>query len=822
MNYDTLISLAKYYWPAISLEETFSENKRSVIKIIGALFLVIGLAGIGLIYLPLPNAVLAELSLIQSTLARYQTIMQFMSMIGFLGWFSMFLLDSFYHSFLFSGMISALPEHKQGPVKLYFEIAEILKSDPGNPTRALAVSTVGREILIRAGLEPRLFAELQSSLDPNSFVWPVDQTYTIERFVRILIEHDEAFMRSLFKQGISKDDLIGSAEWVATRINNYKLHKRKWGKESLGRIPGLAKDWSYGYVYYLEKYALPIDSTSAYQEVSLDTHHHEKEAREIEGILARGREANVLLVGKEGVGKLEIMARVAKEISRGNIFPQLEHKKIYVVDGQAIISSNSGKNTFEETLRLVFTEAAKAGNIILVITDLHAVIQSAQAVGSDLISLLDPYLTSNSLQIVGITNEQAYFGLLERIPKIIQRFDKVDVAEADRSNSLRVVLEKATMLEYRYHFIATYPAMAKLVDNANRYITSGVMPDKALDILLEFSTLAQQNHQSIITKKAIDEFFTQKTNIPVGEIKQEERETLMQLESRLHARVIGQEEAVKAVATTMRRSRAGVQNPDRPIGSFLFLGPTGVGKTEVSKALAQAFFGSEESMMRFDMSEYKTYDALDKLIGSFQSGQSGTLVKALKQKPYGLLLLDEFEKSTDQVKDLFLQILDEGKFSDMNGNMVNAQNTIIIATSNAGADTIWQLFKQGKNPANFKQDLINKIISEGVYKPELLNRFDGIVVFHPLGEPALLQIANLMLAKLKKRILSNKGIEVDFAQEVVAIIATKGSNPQFGARPMNRYIQEHIEQIIADKIITEGVGAGSQLIITGQDLSSFT
>jgi ATP-dependent Clp protease ATP-binding subunit ClpA len=293
----------------------------------------------------------------------------------------------------------------------------------------------------------------------------------------------------------------------------------------------------------------------------------------------------------------------------------------------------------------------------------------------------------------------------------------------------------------------------------------------------------------------------------------------MNLESILHGRVVGQDKAVQAIATSMRRARAGIQNPNRPLGSFLFLGPTGVGKTEISKSLAAAFFGSEEAMTRLDMSEYKTGDALDKLIGSFQGGQTGTLVRSLKQKPYGLLLLDEFEKSTDQVKDLFLQVLDEGVFADMNGKTVSARTSLIIATSNAGADLIWKFFQEGKDPSNFTQDLLNAVIAEGIYKPELLNRFDGVIVFHPLNQEHLQNIASLMLTKLGKRILERKGIEVTFDPEVVSVVAQRGANPQFGARPMNRYIKEHVEQIVADQIINGSLGTGATLHITAKELS---
>ncbi|MCX6713552.1 MAG: AAA family ATPase, partial [Candidatus Vogelbacteria bacterium] len=248
----------------------------------------------------------------------------------------------------------------------------------------------------------------------------------------------------------------------------------------------------------------------------------------------------------------------------------------------------------------------------------------------------------------------------------------------------------------------------------------------------------------------------------------------------------------------IRRSRTGIRNPKRPIGSFLFLGTTGVGKTETSKALAEVFFGGEKDLLRLDMSEYQGTDALAKLIGSFGESQAGVLSNLMREHPYGVLLLDEFEKSSKEILNLFLQIFDEGFFSDMSGKKVNVRNLIFIATSNAGADLIWQAIREGQKPEAAK--IIDSLVSQGVYKPELLNRFDAVVVFNPLTPENLAQIARLLLAKLAKR-LAEQGIELAISDYAVKTVATLGANEVFGARPMIRFIQDNVEQPIADKII---------------------
>lgn len=820
MTYQELLKIAKQYEPVILLEKSFNHKARVVIKIFSFIVaLASGLAWYASNNVNKANVVETAGWGAFSELAQLSDILLLLFSISLVVWLIAVALDGYYLSYYYAGTPTALKETSQSKIKLSYESAQLLLSDTASPTASLLYSPLGKEILIRAGVSIEKIDLLETSFDPNTIDWPNELFYDIVQIVKIISYHDKAFMNSLFKIGIQKDHIIGASEWITDKYNRLKNQKRFWGKESLGRLPGIGKELAYGYTYYLDQYAIPMEKTSEYYNINLKSPRHKKDAKEIEAILARGREANVLLVGQEGSGRIETVARVAKEIKSGKIFPELEHKHIFMLDGQSIISSSGDKGAFEEKLRLILNESVGAGNIILLIKDLHIVIRSALAVGSDFISLLEPYLNSRHIQVVATTNEQSYFNFIEKNPKIVQKFEKININNNDRTANIRLLLEYTDQIEYTYKLLFTYPSIVRLVDNAERYITSGTMPDKALDAVLEVASLARsKKYIKIITQSVIDNFFREKTNIPIGEIQQEERESLLNLEKLLHKRVIGQDEAVKSIANTMRRSRAGIQNPHRPMGSFLFLGPTGVGKTEVSKALASTYFGSEKKIMRFDMSEYKTADALDKLIGSFETGQIGTLVTALKKQPYGLILLDEFEKSTDQVKDLFLQILDEGKFSDMNGNLVNAESTIIIATSNAGADKIWELFMAGKNPIAFKQELINGMISEGIYKPELLNRFDNIVVFHPLDKNSLRQIATLMLSKLHQRILEAKGIDIKFEPSMIDFVSEKGANPQFGARPMNRFIQESIEKVIAEQIISQGLSVGDSVTLSPKDI----
>ena len=275
------------------------------------------------------------------------------------------------------------------------------------------------------------------------------------------------------------------------------------------------------------------------------------------------------------------------------------------------------------------------------------------------------------------------------------------------------------------------------------------MPDKAIDLLRELVPMVKASKLHIVTREDVLDLVSRKTGIAVSEAKGEERTKLLKLEEILHERIVGQDEAVKAISGALRRARSGISSPNRPMGSFLFLGPTGVGKTETTKALAQVFFGDEKAINRLDMSEYQRDDALSRLIGTFESGKVGVLASLLRERPYGVLLLDEFEKTSKEVHDLFLQVLDEGFFTDVSGKRVNARNLIVVATSNAGSDVIWKFMQEGKGLN--KDIVITEIINRAIFKPELLNRFDGVVLFHPLNAEHLRTIARFQLQKLAKR-----------------------------------------------------------------------
>ncbi|OIO31905.1 MAG: hypothetical protein COZ49_01375 [Candidatus Yonathbacteria bacterium CG_4_10_14_3_um_filter_47_65] len=730
-------------------------------------------------------------------------------------WLCVYLLEAFFRSYYFKEKeldLSGKQTRDEADL-LSFEVVRILKRGQGKDiTVAFLASHAGRKIMLRCGIDSEFAGNLireKTHVVPFLPSLDMQTMFTLAHLISFLYRADEGFAGFLFRAGIKEKDVVGATDWVIEENEIAKQKERWWSRVNLEKIPGIGSEWAYGYAFMLARYGNEITgfTRGSYGVTSLK---NEGIVEQIKIILARAKEANAILIGEEGVGKLDVVRLLAQRIAKGHIDPALRGKKIILFNTVRFTSGMRTKGEFEQGLLHMFTELIKAGNIILAFDDFAGFILNARQLGVQVLSLIDSYLGSPYVQIIALSDKEQYHQFLETDPIITQRFEKVIMEEPVHDETVRVVRRVAAELEKMNHIFFTYPAVEEVVISAENYIVNGVMPDKAIDIVVEVVPLLVSRQKFFVEKDDILAFIRDKTNIPVGDIREDERDILMRLEEILHQRVVGQNEAVKAVASAMRRARAGVRNVKRPIGSFLFLGSTGVGKTETAKSLAEVFFGNEDAMSRIDMSEYQGKDALSRLTGSFEDGKVGTLVKMLKEKPYGVLLLDEIEKADRDVLDLFLQVLDEGFFSDMKGKRVNARNVIVIATSNAGSDLIWEEAKKPSLAIDFKRVLVDAIIQKGMFRPEFLNRFDAVIVFRPLNRAELRTIAELMLRKLRAR-LKEQSLNLVINDPLIDYVAGQGYDPAFGARPMNRAIQEYVEQAIAEKMISGDVHEGQSI-----------
>ncbi|MBX4198542.1 AAA family ATPase [Candidatus Parcubacteria bacterium] len=802
------------YYPALFFEQVLPHRLQTRLRSIAWLGVVITFVGV------LATFTLSELSIFPLAAILLPKVYG-LFFIALPFWLTILALQSFYYSFYFK----TLPDrYNPRPVPLLsFELAHIVyQTKEDDVLIHFLESTEGMMIIRRAGISADIARGFIVTRDhivqAADVAFPDAEYISLKDYVVALYDADKDFAQFLFSREIQKKDLVAIVDWIVERETSKKLKNRWWSRDSLGRVPGIGKNWSYGQLMYLEKYTRSLPEVPM---TGLEVHstYGSKELEELESILVKAKGANMFLVSNDKEMLLQIIARLAFMIDEGTAYPELEHKRVMLFDTDLLTASSKNKSEFETKLLQIVNDTDEAGNVVLVIADFPSFISSAEALGSDITSLLDSYFTSPSLHIIGLSNVESFHSKIERNAALMLRFEKIIIESIDELNTVRVLQNESIPLERQFGLYFTYPALVAIAEGAVRYFPDAILPDSAVDLLVELAPKIAATGKEDILKSDVLDLVQVKTGIPVGEIKADERDKLINLEKFLHQRIIGQNEAVAAISEAVRRARSGINNPDRPLASFLFLGPTGVGKTETTKALAEVFFGAEAKIERLDMSEYSGIDALEKLIGSFESNRAGVLSTMLREHPYGVLLLDEFEKTTPEVMNLFLQVLDEGFFSDMSGKKINARNLLIIATSNAGSDLIWEAIKQGEDLSHSKELIVDSIIKTRIFKPELINRFDGVIVFHPLASEHLQKIANLQLEKLKKR-LAERGMNLVITPDLIQYVMKYGTDPKFGARPMNRAIQDKVEHIIADKLIKGELKPGSNIELLGRDLAN--
>jgi ATP-dependent Clp protease ATP-binding subunit ClpC len=657
--------------------------------------------------------------------------------------------------------------------------------------------------------------EKAASLAINNFHRHIE----IRDFLLAAVEECEEFREIIAGLDMDYDDVNHVTAWEDYLEYDIKKKRQFWRLENLMKQRGFGKQWAAGYTVNLDKYSVEVTSIIKKQNLSIHLIGHQKEIYAIERILARSGENNVLLVGRAGSGRSTVACSFAQKVIEGRSFSNLNDKRVLELDMQAVLAGLDTPGEILERLKIIFSEAVSSGNVILVIDEIHNYLGSDKGPAAlDITSVILPYLSSSSFQVIGITTYEGWHKYVENNASVKNLFVKVEVIEPTAEQTILILEDMLSGLEMRYKISVSYRVLRDIVKLTERYIQDAPFPEKAIDILTEAFVYTVSKGERTISPENINKIISERVEVPVGTIQETEREKLLVLEQRIHERIINQEEAVKLISEAMRRARVGIGGGKRPIGSFLFLGPTGVGKTETSKALAEAYYGSAERMIRFDMSEYQEVSSINRLVGSVEVGEPGLFTKAISDNPFSLILLDEIEKAHPNILNLFLQVFDEGWVTDAFGKKISLTDCIIIGTSNAGAELIRQKVKEGKNLESFKEDLTDYLLKNGIFKPEFLNRFDAVVIFRPLTHEHLIKIAILMINDLSKRLLEGMGIRLVINPDLIEKIVELGYQPEFGARPMRRVIQDEIESRIAKIILEKNLKRGDFIEIKANEI----
>lgn len=633
-----------------------------------------------------------------------------------------------------------------------------------------------------------------------------------------MFDKSDELKQFILNQDLDKEDLEELAGWYEHIWNFWRSQRKFWDLDNLLRQSPIGKDWVYGYARHLTAFAVNLTDKMEFARPVLRLTARQREIEQIEQILARSGENNVLLVGEEGVGKERIILDFSELIVRGRALPQLNYKKVFDLNLALIAGASKEITDVQNILLATLNEALKAGNAIIILKNFHNFIGEIGGLGRiDVSEILVPYLKSSHIQVIATTNPASFHKFIEGRSELMDVFERVDISEPDKYQTLQIIEEAVPLLESKHGVLITYGAIKEVIEGADKFIRSSPFPEKAFDLLSEVISYVLARKERIVTKQEVNEVISRKTGIPLGPIVGEEKEKLTRLEEFMHKELVGQDRAVEVVASTMRRLRTGLGKRGKPAGVFLFVGPTGVGKTMTAKILAKTYFGSADRMLRFDMSEYQDIESLDRFLGSIRTNEPGQFVTAVRDNPFSLILLDELEKANKNILNIFLQVFDEGRLTDVFGRKIGFEQNIIIATSNAGADFIRDLVREGLDPSLEKEKVVDVLIKGRYFSPELLNRFDEIVIFHPLSQEQVGKITGLLLNYLAAR-LKEQGYMFRPTQEVADYVAKAGFDPQFGARPMERVIRDKVESAIAKKILDGSIKKGKEFSLQASDL----
>lgn len=672
-----------------------------------------------------------------------------------------------------------------------------------------------------------------SATEMMSMCWKqVDEVTDVEPFLRYAIErmsefgetrvganvilfllfaHVECCTNLMHQADMSEDDLVGLLRWESFH-HRFKVSEPAMSPDAIRRNASLGRSWVMGYTDALDMLTSELDATEhAYGERSVVIHRESID--NVMRVLSRGNQRNALLMGKVGVGKDTLVENIASTL---RLQERAQHKpftRVLVLKTEKLLAGVGSPDSF---LLGALARAQKSGHFILVIRDLALLLRSSN---NNLKAVLMKCLEAKNMSIIGIVDIQDYHSGIKTDPVLDSKFEKIPVEDATDDEIMMVLMAHYFGLEKRNVRI-TYKALKSIVELSKRYLGSfGGFPGKAVDVMDDAILRATEHGHAYVNEDHVREVISLKGKVNVSKIGTGERERLIGLEGKLKSKIIDQDSAIKSVTSALKRARMDLSERKRPIGTFLFLGPTGVGKTQTAKVLAEEYFGSVDSIIRLDMNEYSHANSVFGIIGEPGAGD-GFLAQRVQDKPFSLILLDEIEKAHPSVLNLFLQILDEGFLSDSRGMRTDFRNTIIIATSNAGALFIRDFIREHQefDKNQFKAALVETILRDKLFTPEFINRFDEIVLYYPLSQNGAAQVAQLMITDVLGDIQKRRGISVKVEQDVLSGLVERGYSIEFGAREMRRTVTEMIEDYLADYMLNHDVKRGEEIVIKKGDL----
>lgn len=726
----------------------------------------------------------------------------------------------------YTGRLKQLPVGRRDTItdRLAGDILGKLPVAPTPADIAVAAGSSSSGIFIgaRLGLTPSLLTQLASTdtAKTDELLRLADDIRRKNNMAEItgsilavaIVRSFRGFESIIAQVHLSDEDLDKGIQWQRHLMELVDTHSKP------RRTGGIARDWSFGYIPLLERFGQNISEQIGRGNslLTVDVGSHVDAINQLIDTFATGGRQNAVLVGQAGAGKTTIIHSFAERLldASSPIPDSLKFRQVFILDSAALISAAPGRGELENLIMQVLNEAYSAKNIIICLDNAQLFFE--EGVGAvDLSNVLQPILEAGNLRVILSMDEQRYLQIGQRNPGLINALNRVNVAPANRDETLVVMQEQLITTEVRRKVTYMYQALLEAYRLSERYVHELAMPGRAVKLL---ESAAGFHESGIVTMNSVQKAIEKTLDVKISVASDAaDRERLLNMEDLIHKRMVNQTRAVSVVSDALRRARAGVRNQNRPIGTFLFLGPTGVGKTELSKALADVYFGGEGKMIRIDLNEYVRPEDVTRLIADGAEDPTSLTAQVMKQ-PFSVVLLDEIEKAAPEVLTTLLQLLDEGILRDVRNREVSFRDAIVIATSNAGADRIREYIERGYDVAQFEGQFVDELINTNQFRPEFLNRFDEIVVFRPFKKEELIQVLDLILVGVNKTLEPQK-VSVSVDDEAKQILVEKGYDPRLGARPMRRVVQKAVENTVAKQMLSGSVNPGDTIQITGEQVA---